>query len=82
VHTKAGTHLVRQSLASLEGELDETRFIRIHRSTIVNVASVEALQTERNGIVSVVLKQGGRRRVSRRGYQKLKEHRELSLLRR
>ena len=72
LHTETGSYLIRQSLAKLENELDPERFIRIHRSTIVNIASISGLQTGRNGAVSVMLTHGGRRRVSRAGYKCLK----------
>jgi hypothetical protein len=72
LHTGSGSYLIRQSLAKLENELDPERFIRVHRSTIVNITSISGLQTGRNGAVSVMLTDGGRRRVSRAGYKYLK----------
>ncbi len=72
LHTGSGSFLLRQSLAKLENELDPARFVRIHRSTIVNVASIAGLHNDRNGAVSVMLQDGGRRRVSRAGYRALK----------
>jgi two-component system LytT family response regulator len=44
VHTKQGRHLVRASLASLEQRLDPRRFVRVHRTAIVNVDEVRAVQ--------------------------------------
>src|SRR5262245_43357892 len=38
VHVGAATHIVRRALADLERDLGEHRFIRIHRSTIVNLS--------------------------------------------
>lgn len=72
LHTESGSYLTRRSLAKLEGELDPERFIRIHRSTIVNVGSIAGLTTDRNGAVTVELAHGGRRRASRSGYRALK----------
>jgi len=46
LHTGSGSYLTRQSLAKLEGELDPERFIRIHRSTIVNVGNIAGLKTD------------------------------------
>lgn len=73
LHTESGSYLTRQSLAKLEGQLDPERFIRIHRSTIVNVGSIAGLRTDRNGAVTVELTHGGRRRASRSGYKALKD---------
>lgn len=72
LHTESGSYLIRRSLAKLEKELDPERFVRIHRSTIVNVANISAIKTDRNGATSVLLTHGGRRRISRTGYQNLK----------
>lgn len=72
LHTEAGQFLLRRSLARLESELDPERFVRIHRSTIVNVDNIAGIRTDGNGAVSVSLKQGDRRRVSRAGYRSLK----------
>jgi two-component system LytT family response regulator len=35
VHARGRRHLVRESLVSLEGRLDSSRFVRVHRSAIV-----------------------------------------------
>ena len=47
------THLFRGSMAALEQRLDRSRFVRIHRSTIVNVERIAELQPtfERDQIV-------------------------------
>lgn len=71
LHTESGVFLVRRSLAKLEQDLDPERFVRIHRSTIVNVANIAALETDRNGAVTVCLVQGGKRRASRAGARNL-----------
>jgi two-component system, LytTR family, response regulator len=42
VHSKQGRHLVRASLASLERRLDPGRFLRVHRTAIVNVEEVRS----------------------------------------
>ena len=71
LHTGSGTHLVRRSLAKLEQDLDPARFVRVHRSTIVNLANVTALETDRNGALTVCLADGGKRRASRAGARAL-----------
>ncbi len=58
-------HLVRESMQSLEDRLDPQRFLRIHRSVIVRLDRVEGLKRGGGGDGEVLLKGGGRLRVSR-----------------
>ena len=57
-HAKGGEYLLSRSLASLECELDPTRFFRIHRSAIVNSAYVREVMSRGDGRYNVYL-QGG-----------------------
>jgi two-component system LytT family response regulator len=57
-------HVVDYSLADLEGLLDPRRFVRIHRSTIVNAAFVQELFPAVDGGVVVRLKDEGRTALS------------------
>lgn len=66
LHTGAKTHLLRRSLADLDQELDRTIFCRIHRSTIVNLDRVCALELGKDGEQEVLLDNGTRLRTSRR----------------
>jgi len=43
LHVRGATHLLRESLTSLEARLDPEKFVRIHRSAIVNVDFVRAV---------------------------------------
>lgn len=43
LHTKQKTYLVRQTMNSIEAELDSNIFLRIHRSTIVNLTRVREI---------------------------------------
>jgi two-component system LytT family response regulator len=65
IHARAGRHLIRESLASLEQRLDKSRFVRAHRSAIVNVDRISEVQKE-NGETRLVLRNGIRIPVSRR----------------
>ena len=73
LHTDDGSFLLRRSLTRLEDELDPENFIRIHRSTIVNVDHVNGLTTNDSGSCLVMLTDGTCRGVSRNGRRKLKE---------
>jgi two-component system LytT family response regulator len=65
IHARRGRHLLRESLASLEQRLDRNRFVRTHRSAIVNIDRVSELRNER-GATLLVLSSGVRVPVSRR----------------
>lgn len=57
-HVRGDSHLLRRSLASLEEELDPSRFARIHRSLLVNLERVVALEPARHGALVVMLRDG------------------------
>jgi two-component system, LytTR family, response regulator len=65
IHIGAKSHLLRESLASLEGRLDPRRFVRVHRSVIVQIDRVREVRSGEGGD-EVVLRDGSRVRVSRR----------------
>jgi two-component system LytT family response regulator len=69
LHVGSDTHVLRRSLAVLERELQAGPFCRIHRSTIVNVDRIRALELMDDGEYAVVLKTGARLRLSR-GFRK------------
>jgi hypothetical protein len=73
LHTDAGCFLIRKSLGALANELDPTRFVRVHRSTIVGIAQIREIQSAENGVTTVTLKHGGSRNVSREGRRRLKD---------
>ena len=66
VHVGAETHILRRSLSDLERDLGEERFVRIHRSIIVNLDRVRGLELHASGEYEVVLKSQIRLRLSRR----------------
>ena len=65
LHVGGKELLYRASLHDLVEKLDPMRFIRIHRSAIVNIESVLHLEPLSHGEFEVVLKNGSRTRVSR-----------------
>jgi two-component system LytT family response regulator len=64
LHIGAKSHLIRESLASLERRLDPVRFHRVHRSAIVNLDRVRAVEAAERGDAVVVLTTGSRIRVT------------------
>ena len=68
LHVGAKSHLLRDTLTNLESQLDHNRFLRIHRSTIVNLERIRELQTQSHGECTVVLNDGTQLKLSR-GYR-------------
>ena len=73
VHVGNDTHLMRRTLMDLERDLGDERFIRIHRSIIVNLERIRGLELEADGEYAVVLKSKVRLRLSRRFRKRLQE---------
>ena len=66
LHARGRSFLVRMTMSELEERLDPARFVRIHRSTIVNVDRVAEIQPAYHGEFQVVLQDGAKLRLSRR----------------
>ena len=73
VHTDERTHLIRERMKTLEQRLATEQFCRIHRSTIVNLDWVEALEPTDPGDIVARLTTGKRLRVSRSRRAELEE---------
>jgi two-component system, LytTR family, sensor kinase len=71
LQTATATHLIRESMTDLEARLDPARFVRIHRSMIVNVDRIRELQPTFHGEFIVLLHSGRRLRCSRTYAEKL-----------
>ena len=71
LHVGGDTHVMRRTLADLERDLGKEQFIRIHRSIIVNVERICALELRDTGEYEVVLKSKARLRLSRRFRKRL-----------
>jgi two-component system LytT family response regulator len=65
LHAGARTHMLRRSLAELDTLLAAHGFHRIHRSAIVNLQRVRALELREDGEYEVVLESARRLRMSR-----------------
>ena len=66
LHVGNDTHVLRRSLAELEQDLGDEKFIRIHRSIVVNLDRIRGLELQSGGEYEVVLKSKVRLRLSRR----------------
>jgi len=66
VHVAGSDYLLRETLTAFETQLDKESFVRIHRSTIVNLDHVRELEPLSHGQYAVVLDEGTRLTLSRR----------------
>jgi two-component system LytT family response regulator len=71
LHAGGATHVLREPISDLERRLDPRRFFRIHRSTIVNLASVKEMQPLFHGEYAVIMRDGTRLRLSRSRRERL-----------
>ena len=71
-------YLTRQSLRNVEARLDKKYFVRVHRSTIINVEQIVALHPLLHGDCELVLKRGTRVTLSRRFRRRLQPFLERS----
>jgi two-component system LytT family response regulator len=65
LHVGPDSHLLRETLGSFETRLDSSKFMRIHRSTVVNVDRMKELQPWFHGDYIVILQDGTRLNLSR-----------------
>ncbi len=71
LHVGKQTLLIRQSISALSQQLDPAAFLRIHRSTIVNLKFVQEIYREGPKQGTVILKDGQQLQMSRLGRQNL-----------
>jgi two-component system, LytTR family, response regulator len=72
-HASGRTHLLRETMGHLEQRLDPNRFIRIHRSTIVNIDRVKKLSPSFAGEYAVILHDGTKLKLSRGYHERLQK---------
>jgi len=71
LHVGKDAHMMRETMTSLEGRLPNDKFMRISRSSIVNVERIHELQPMFHGEYIVVLKSGAKLTLSRSYRDKL-----------
>jgi len=71
VHSAGRTHLKQQTIASLEALLDPSRFVRIHRSYILNLDRLAQIELMSKDSRIVILRDGTRLPLSRTGHTRL-----------
>ena len=73
IHTKEGKYLKEKTMKYFESHLDSEKFIRVHRSFIVNAEKIERIELYDKESYSVILKNGASLRASSSGYKLLKQ---------
>jgi two-component system, LytTR family, response regulator len=71
LHAGGKRHLLRESIRALENRLDPKKFIRLHRSAIVNLDHVREIHRDGQTEGWVLLSTGARVRLNRNGWRKL-----------
>jgi len=73
LHVGGKTHMIREALTSLETRLDRNQFVRIHRSTIVQLERIVRVEPSVNRDALITLREGKTLRVSRTYRSRLDE---------
>jgi len=73
VHAGGKSHLKQQTIGELESGLDPRRFVRIHRSWILNLDRLDRIELYAKDSRVAILKDGRRLPLSRAGHQRLRE---------
>jgi two-component system LytT family response regulator len=73
IHTPTGKYLKKMTMKSLEEALDPTRFVRVHRSFILNLNEISKIESYERDSYLVKLRNGEHVPVSKTGYTLLRQ---------
>lgn len=73
IHAGGKCHLKPQRISEIEEQLDATRFLRVHRSFIISLAHLQAIERPGPDRHAARLRSGKRVPISRSGYEKLRD---------
>lgn len=73
IHHKGKTHLKKKTMNYFEKTLDPNRFVRVHRSFILNILELTKIETYEKNSYIAILKSGKRIPISRTAYGPLKD---------
>lgn len=73
VHSGKKSHLLRETISSMEAQLDPKKFRRIHRSAIVQISKIKELQPWFHGEYRIILHSGDELMLSRNYRENLQE---------
>jgi two-component system LytT family response regulator len=73
VHTKEGSYLKNKTMSFFEQTLDNSQFVRVHRSYIIKIQDITRIDPYEKDAHIAILKSGAKIPVSKTGYAKLKQ---------
>lgn len=73
LHSGRESHMIRETMNGIEAKLDPERFLRIHRSTLVNIDRIKELHPMFSGDYAVILRDGTELALSRNYRDRLLE---------
>jgi two-component system LytT family response regulator len=73
IKAEGKSHLKQQRMAELEKMLDPAKFVRVHRSSIINLERIARIELYAKDSRMAILKDGTKILISRAGYDKLKK---------
>jgi two-component system LytT family response regulator len=73
LHTARESHLLRETISALENCLDPKKFLRVHRSTIINIDRVKEMQSWFHGEYRIIMQSGAELMLSRNYRDRLNE---------
>jgi two-component system, LytTR family, response regulator len=73
IKAEGRSHLKQQRMAELEKMLDPAKFVRVHRSSIINLERIARIELYAKDSRMAILKDGTKLLISRAGYDKLKK---------
>lgn len=72
IHAAGKSHMKTQSLSELEAQLDTSKFVRVHRSFLLQLNALQAIEKTSKDSQVAILKNGAQVPVSRAGYERIK----------
>ena len=73
IHARGEKHILRETMKSFESSLDPNKFVRVHRSTIINIDQLKELQPFFHGEYCAIMKDGTKHNVSRTYRERIEE---------
>ncbi|MFC1724831.1 LytR/AlgR family response regulator transcription factor [candidate division KSB1 bacterium] len=74
IHSGKENHILRDTMNNFENKLDNKKFLRIHRQTIVNIDSIKGIEYRYNEKYKVLLKNGIKLPLGYKYYDKFKKY--------
>lgn len=73
IHTASGKYLKKMTMKSLEDALDPLKFVRVHRSYLINLNEITKIEPYERDNFLVLLRGGEKVPVSKTGYSRLRQ---------